>query len=153
MLFRSTKIGEVTTPKPPATTFTHTKADSYIGCYYVTATNRFGAESARSNVVCKDNCTSFELPNIFTPNGDGKNDVFQAMKCPRFVQNVMFTVYNRNGQKVYESNGSKLEWNGNDASGNPLPAGSYFYNCEVKFLTLDPASPTLTLKGWIELVR
>ena len=148
-----TKIGEVTSPKPPATTFTHTKNDSYIGCYYVTAINRFGTESARSNVVCKDNCTSFDLPNIFTPNGDGKNDIFQAMKCPRFVQNVMFMVYNRNGQKVYEYNGSKLEWNGNDASGNPLPAGSYFYTCEVKFLTLDPASPALTLKGWIELVR
>jgi gliding motility-associated-like protein len=148
-----TKIGEITSPRPPATTFTHTKTDSYIGCYYVTATNRFGTESARSNVVCKDNCTSFDLPNIFTPNGDGKNDIFQAMKCPRFVQNVMFAVYNRNGQKVYEYNGPKLEWNGNGNSGNPLPAGTYFYTSETKFLTLDPASPTLNLKGWIELVR
>ena len=148
-----TKIGEVNQPRPPATTFTHTKADSYLGCYYVTATNRFGLESAKSNVVCKDNCTSFSLPNIFTPNGDGKNDTFQALKCPRFVQTVMFTVYNRNGQKVFEYAGPKLEWNGNDNAGNPLPAGSYFYNCEVKFLTLDPNSPTQSLKGWIELVR
>ena len=148
-----TKIGEVNQPRPPATTFTHTKADSYLGCYYVTATNRFGLESAKSNVVCKDNCTSFSLPNIFTPNGDGKNDTFQALKCPRFVQTVMFTVYNRNGQKVFEYAGPKLEWNGNDNAGNPLPAGSYFYNCEVKFLTLDPNSPTQSLKGWVELVR
>ena len=148
-----TKIGEVNQPRPPATTFTHTKADSYIGCYYVTATNRFGTESGRSNVVCKDNCSSFSLPNIFTPNGDGKNDVFQAMKCPRFVQSVMITVYNRAGQKVYEYSGLKLEWNGNDGSGNALPAGSYFYTCEVKFLTLDPNSATQSLKGWIELVR
>jgi gliding motility-associated-like protein len=148
-----TKIGEVTSSRPPATTFTHSRADSYAGCYYVTTTNNAGRESDRSNVVCKDNCTSFDLPNIFTPNGDGKNDIFQAMKCPRFVQNVMFTVYNRNGQKVYEYNGPKLEWNGNDNSGNPLPAGSYFYASETKFLTLDPASPPLNLKGWIELVR
>ena len=148
-----TKIGEVNQPRPPATTFTHTKADSYLGCYYVTATNRFGLESAKSNIVCKDNCTSFSLPNIFTPNGDGKNDTFQALKCPRFVQTVMFTVYNRNGQKVFEYAGPKLEWNGNDNAGNPLPAGSYFYNCEVKFLTLDPNSPTQNLKGWIELVK
>jgi gliding motility-associated-like protein len=148
-----TKIGEVNQPKPPATTFTHTKADSYIGCYYVTATNRFGTESAKSNTVCKDNCTSFSLPNIFTPNGDGKNDTFQALKCPRFVQSVMITVYNRAGQKVYEYAGPKLEWNGNDNAGNPLPAGSYFYTCEVKFLTLDPNSSSLILKGWVELVR
>lgn len=148
-----TKIGEVTSPRPPATTFTHTKSDSYIGCYYVTATNRFGAESARSNVVCKDNCTSFSLPNIFTPNGDGKNDTFQALKCPRFVQTVIITVYNRAGQKVYEYTGPKLEWNGNDNAGNQLPVGTYFYNCEVKFLTLDPNTSTLNLKGWVELVR
>ncbi|MES2520487.1 MAG: gliding motility-associated C-terminal domain-containing protein [Bacteroidota bacterium] len=148
-----TKIGEITSPRPPAQTFTHTKNDSYLGCYYVTATNRFGIESARSNVVCKDNCTSFELPNIFTPNGDGKNDIFQAMKCPRFVQTVSIVVYNRAGQKVYEYAGPKLEWNGNDSAGNPLPAGSYFYNCEVKFLTLDTNSQPLILKGWVELVR
>ena len=148
-----TKIGEVNQPRPPATTFTHTKSDSYLGCYYVTATNRFGLESAKSNVVCKDNCTSYSLPNIFTPNGDGKNDTFQALKCPRFVQNVTFMVYNRNGQKVFEYAGPKLEWNGNDNAGNPLPAGSYFYSCEVKFLTLDPNSATQNLKGWIELVR
>jgi gliding motility-associated-like protein len=148
-----TKIGEVTSPKPPATTFTHTKSDSYIGCYYVTATNRFGTESAKSNIVCKDNCASFSLPNIFTPNGDGKNDTFQALKCPRFVQSVMITIYNRAGQKVYEYAGPKLEWNGNDNAGNILPAGSYFYNCEVKFLTLDPNSASLNLKGWVEMVR
>ena len=75
------------------------------------------------------------------------------MKCPRFVQNVTFTVYNRAGQKVYEYLGPKLEWNGNDNAGNPLPAGSYFYTCEVKFLTLDPNSATSNLKGWVELVR
>lgn len=148
-----TKIGEVTSPRPPLTTFTHTKSDSYIGCYYVTATNRFGIESAKSNIVCKDNCTSFSLPNIFTPNGDGKNDIFQAMKCPRFVQAVTMTIYNRAGQKVYEYTGPKLEWNGNDNAGNLLPVGSYFYNCEVKFLTLDPNSATSNLKGWVELVR
>ncbi len=146
-----TKIGEVTSPRPPLTTFTHTKNDSYLGCYYVTSTNRFGTESGRSNVVCKDNCTTYSLPNIFTPNGDGKNDVFQAMKCPRFVQNVNITIYNRAGQKVFEYSGPKFEWNGNDLSGNQLPAGSYFYTCDVDFLTLEPSSSKL--KGWVELVR
>ncbi len=147
------KIAEINPPKPLAQTYTHVKNDSYIGCYYVTSTNRFGVESARSNIVCKDNCTSFNLPNIFTPNGDGKNDIFQAMICPRFVQSVDFVVYNRAGQRIYEYAGPKLEWNGNDAAGNQMPAGTYFYTCDVKFLTLDPTSPLLSLKGWVELVR
>lgn len=147
-----TKIAEINSPKPPAQTFTHIKNDSYIGCYYVTATDKYGTESAPSNTVCKDNCVSFELPNIFTPNGDGKNDVFQAMKCPRFVQSIIFTVYNRAGQKIYEYSGNQLSWNGTDSNGKEVAVGTYFYNCEVKFLTLDP-KPTLNLKGWIELVR
>jgi gliding motility-associated-like protein len=147
------KIAEVNTPQPPALAFNHIKTDSYLGCYYVTATDNYGVESAPSNTVCQDNCPNFELPNVFTPNGDGKNDVFQALKCPRFVQNLTFVVYNRSGQKVYEYAGSKLEWNGSTTSGQELPVGSYFYTCEVKFLTLDPNTPTLTLKGWIELLR
>ncbi len=148
-----TKIGEVTSPTPPLQAFTHIKNDSYLGCYYVTATDKYGTESAPSNTVCKDNCPSFELPNVFTPNGDGKNDIFQAIRCPRFVQNLTFSVYNRAGQKVYDYTGSKLSWNGTDSNGKELPVGTYFYNAEVKFLTLDPNSPTVKLKGWIELLR
>ncbi len=148
-----TKVGEVTSPTPPAQTFTHIKNDSYLGCYYVTATDKYGTESAPSNKVCKDNCPSFELPNVFTPNGDGKNDIFQAMRCPRFVQSVIFSVYNRAGQKVYDYTGPKLAWNGTDTNGKELPVGTYFYNAEVKFLMLDPSYPTVKLKGWIELLR
>lgn len=147
------KIADITTPNPPAHNYTHTKTDSYMGCYYVTATNKYGTESARSNVVCKDNCPSFSLPNVFTPNGDGKNDIFQALKCPRFVQEVTVSIYNRNGQKVYDYTGPKLEWDGRDNSGNDSPAGTYFYNCSVKFLTLDTAKNSLTLKGYIELIK
>jgi gliding motility-associated-like protein len=147
-----TKIGEVTSPIPPATTFTHTKTDSFLGCYYVTATSKYDVEGPKSNTVCKDNCPSYLLPNIFTPNGDGRNDTFQAMNCPRFVKDVLFMVYNRSGQKVYEYSGAKLEWDGTNQTGNSLPSDTYYYTCNVNFVTLDP-TPPLNLKGWIELVR
>ncbi len=148
-----TKIADITSPNPLPRNFTHSKTDSYMGCYYITATNKYGAESARSNVVCKDNCPSFSLPNVFTPNGDGKNDTFQALKCPRFVQEVTISIYNRNGQKVYDYTGPKLEWDGRDNAGNESPSGTYFYTCTVKFLTLDTAKNSLTLKGYIELIK
>ncbi|WP_044173857.1 T9SS type B sorting domain-containing protein [Flectobacillus major] len=148
-----TKLADITSPTPPATTYTHLKNDSFIGCYYVTSTNKYGTESAKSNTVCKDNCPSFSLPNVFTPNGDGKNDTFQALKCPRFVQTLTFVVYNRNGQKVYEYTGPKLEWDGKDSSGKDAPAGTYFYNCNVSFQTLEPSKASLSLKGYIELLR
>lgn len=149
------KIGEITSPQPLPQTFTHTKSDSYIGCYYITATDKYGAESAKSNVVCKDNCPNFELPNIFTPNGDSKNDTFQPLICPRFVDNVKFDVYNRNGTKVYEYNGGikGFAWDGKTNDGKEVSSGTYYYSCEVKFLTLDPSKTSLSLKGWVELLR
>ena len=67
------------------TTFTHANLPSYAGCYVVTATDRAGNESAPSNTVCKDNCFFFSLPNIITPNNDGKNDVFQPDPRSRFI--------------------------------------------------------------------
>lgn len=147
-----TKVGEVTSPIPPATTFTHTKNDSFMGCYYVTATSKYGVEGPKSNTVCKDNCPSFLLPNIFTPNGDGRNDTFQAMNCPRFVKEVLFIVYNRSGQQVYEYRGATLEWDGTNQVGSALPSDTYFYTCNVNFVTLD-TNPPLVLKGWIQLLR
>jgi gliding motility-associated-like protein len=151
-----TKIGEVTSPKPPATTFTHEKKDSYAGCYYVTAVNRFDTESAKSNIVCKDNCPYFELPNVFTPNGDGKNDTFTPKKCPRAVESVTFTVYNRQGIKVFEYSGTdpNINWDGKTNDGKELPVGLYYYDGQVKFISLDPTnSKPQVLKGWIELIR
>ena len=55
----------------------------------------------------------FGFPNFFTPNNDGKNDTFQPysfpfIKCPRFVNSLTFTVYNRWGKEVYtESSGGE----------------------------------------------
>jgi hypothetical protein len=51
---------------------------SFAGCYKITAVDRAGNESDLSEEVCFDNCPYYELPNVFTPNGDKCNDVFSA---------------------------------------------------------------------------
>lgn len=148
------KVGEVTMPTPPATTFTHSNLTSLAGCYYVTAVNKNGTESDKSNIVCKDNCPYYKLPNVFTPNGDGKNDTFQPLECPRFVQNVSFTVFNRWGNKVYEGLGDpNLNWRGIDTGGKELPVGTYYYEAQIKFVRLSKADEDLTVKGWVEILR
>lgn len=147
------KLADITGGLPVPTTYTDARTDSYMGCYYVTATNKYGDVSDKSNVVCKDNCPSLALPNIFTPNGDGKNDTFQPLKCPRFVKSLTISIYNRDGQKVYEYTGNDLNWDGKDANGKEVASGSYFYHCSATFLTFDPAKASVKLKGYVEIVK
>lgn len=145
-----TKIGQTTAP---TTTFRHTGLDSYAGCYYVTAVSRFGTESAKSNTVCNDNCTSLRLPNVFTPNGDGKNDLFTPLSCTAFIETMTFVVYNRWGTKIFESNNPTINWDGKTSDGQDLPSGTYYYQVTVTFKTLQKTSEPLTLKGWIQLIK
>ena len=138
---------------PPATTYAHSGLSSFAGCYYVTAVNRFGNESAPSNLVCKENCPQFVLPNVFTPNNDGKNDTFQPLNCPSFVENVTFRVFNRWGVKVFETTDANINWDGTSIGGQALPAGQYFYEASVTFQSVVRPGQPVTFKGWIQLLR
>ncbi|PSR52158.1 hypothetical protein AHMF7605_00770 [Adhaeribacter arboris] len=141
---------------PEITTFVHQNLTSFAGCYVVTATDAAGNESTLSNEVCKENsCFYFSLPNIFTPNGDNKNDVFKPdEKRPSFIKATKFTVFNRWGAKLYENSADpKINWQGVDKSGNRVPDGIYYYQAEVEFYALDPQNARKTYKGWVEIVR
>jgi gliding motility-associated-like protein len=137
------------------TNFAHVMESSFRGCYYVTAISGLGKESGPSAKLCVDNCASFDLPNIFSPNGDGLNDTFRPMRCPRFVKQVVATIVDRNGQWVYKYAGplEGFSWNGTGANGNQMAASTYFYSVDVIFDVLDTDKQTKSLKGWVELVR
>ncbi len=138
---------------------------NYRGCYYITAVDRSGNESEPSNVVCVENCPNYELPNAFTPNGDGINETFMAFdnpfaQCPRFVVGVEIFIVNRWGAEVFSYNSLEsnendvfIRWNGRDKNGNDLPAGTYFYSGTVIFDVLDPSKQTQELKGTIQILR
>ncbi|WP_229321175.1 T9SS type B sorting domain-containing protein [Larkinella knui] len=145
----------LTSVNASATTYRHENLTSLAGCYQVTAVSRSGVESAPSNRVCKDNCPYLMMPNVFTPNGDGKNDVFQPMQCPRFVESAELTIINRWGAKVYESttNDASLRWDGKNNRGQELPGGLYYYQIQVKFKRLDCGAPAEIYKGWVEILR
>lgn len=80
-----------------------------------------------------------ELPNVFTPNGDGENDVFQ-MKVQN-VSEVRLTITNRWGQVVYQASGSNPGWDGR-INGTLADDGVYFVQYEA-----DNIYKTLTLSG------
>ncbi|WP_238807832.1 T9SS type B sorting domain-containing protein [Emticicia aquatica] len=136
--------------------FIHVKPlqDGFAGCYYITAVNRLNIESGPSNIICKDNCPIVELPNVLTPNSDGKNDTFTPMTCSAFIKSISIEIYNRYGTKVYQSSGESLNWDGKSNNGAELASGTYYYISQVVIQRLDKNDeiPT-TIKGWIELIR
>ena len=123
------------------------------GCYYITATDNNGNESEPSNIVCKDNCPLYELPNTFTPNQDGFNDIFKPTKN-FFIDKVHFQVYNLWGNLVFETDDPDINWDGKDSSGKELSEGTYYYICSVFELRVDGIREVATsLTGHIHLIR
>lgn len=135
------------------TTTTHKPDFGIAGCYAVTAIDTFMNESRFSPIICVDNCPEYQLPNTFTPNNDGSNDLFIPYPY-RFIASVEFKVFNKWGGLVYETNDPDLNWNGTNLSGNDLKTGVYYYSCRVFESRVEGVrqNPEI-LKGWIELIR
>lgn len=135
--------------------FNHRKnsSEGFVGCYTVSAISSLGIESPRSNIVCADNCELISFPNVFSPNGDGKNDTFQPMDCPAFIKEISYKIYDRNGLLIAEGIGDELNWDGRVTDGKIAAAGTYYYEIQVEFVRLAESGNKSTFKGWVEIIR
>jgi gliding motility-associated-like protein len=96
-----------------------------------------------------DYCSLIEIenendrPNIFTPNGDGQNDVFLLQNLREGEEAL---VYNRWGIKVAEISNRNNSWDGRSAAGENCVNGVYYY-------IIHREEEKKSLKGFIQLVR
>jgi len=125
-------------------------------CYAVQAVAPNKQRSALSNIACQTECVFFVLPNIFTPNGDSKNDLFRP-KTSSEIARTRIQIFNRWGRKVYESDRDPyINWDGGGKAGESATSGLvsnglYYYLAEVEFK--DAAQTKRTYKGWVEVAR
>ena len=107
-------------------------------CYQIFATND-DRDTSFSNVICLNGKSFVDVPTAFSPNKDGLNDEFkpitQFIKLSDFsgIHHYTFTVYNRWGEKLFETNDVNAGWNGIYKNSKCQP-GVYMYNLSVKSL-------------------
>jgi len=85
-----------------------------------------------------------QVPNVFTPNGDGVNDRWQIRNLVEYPDCTV-DIYNRYGQLVYQSIGYTNPWDGT-SKGKQLPAGTYYY-------IINPKNSLQPLSGFVDIVR
>ncbi len=138
---------------PDETEFFHAPEQGLAGCYAVTALDTFANESVFSNIICVDNCPVFSLPNTFTPNGDGFNDLFTPYPfC--FIDHIELHIYNRWGQLVFTTRDPDINWTGQNLQGDDLPTATYFYTCRVfEQRVMGIVERAGLLNGYIDLIR
>jgi len=135
------------------TTYIYNNPSSIAGCFAVTAVDSFLNESHFSQIICVDNCPNYKLPNVFSPNGDGNNDLFTPVLPYKYVKDIDIKIYDRWGLLVFESTDPNINWDGKDQSTKKLcDDGVYFYVCKVDEIRLTGIKPNV-LTGNIQLYR
>jgi gliding motility-associated-like protein len=113
--------------------------------YSVTGTNAGGCADTAD--VCIELIEKLTVPNAFTPNGDGLNDVFKINRIG-YQKLLYFMIFNRWGEKVFVAFNGSQGWDGSYKGASALP-GTYYYFIQV----MDGNGVKRTLKGDVVLVR
>jgi gliding motility-associated-like protein len=87
------------------------------------------------------------IPNAFTPNGDGNNDIFRPVAIGMKSVDI-FRVYNRWGQMLYSGTGNGAGWDGT-FGGRPQEAATYVWYAEG----MDYLNNKIKQKGTVILIR
>ena len=99
-------------------------------CYAVTAVDSAGNESIKLPYCVYNICAFYQLPNVFTPNGDGVNDVFRSCNLNDYVTRVDMKIFNRYGKEIFRTEDPAINWDGK-VNNKLVSSGVYYYICDV----------------------
>ncbi len=117
-----------------------------LGTYIDTLTAFNGCDSIIQIELVE--CVEVQVPNIFSPNGDGRNDFFLPIGSNK-IQLLQFQVFNRWGQMVYNNDAPATGWDGT-FNGEPLPTDVYVFQIRYRNLISDEE---VVERGDVTLVR
>jgi len=135
-------------------TYTHSNLTTIAGCYSVVAVDSNGNRSMMSDTVCIDSdiCGTYRLPNMFTPNGDERNDFFIPFPYSS-VEKIDLQIVNRWGNLIFATEDPDIKWDGKmQGTNQDVSDGVYYYICDVYELTLNGIVKR-TLRGSITVIR
>jgi gliding motility-associated-like protein len=115
--------------------------------FFVEVQNSIGCKDTAHVFVKIYNGPTYYIPNAFSPNGDGMNDIFRAV--PVGISNTQyFKVFNRFGQTVFESNQYLKGWDGT-FRGQKQPIGAYTWMIKG----VDKNNKTVEMQGTVLLIQ
>ena len=100
-------------------------SDMEAGVYTVELTVQTCADTVKSSMVLTINDCNLKIPNVITPNGDGRNDKFVIVGLEHYPGSQLH-VFDRNGKIIYESMDYQNNWDANN-----IPNGVYFYRLQL----------------------
>lgn len=127
------------------TNVTTSYADTGSCCITLIASNGT-CTNTTTKCISIINQPTITIPNVFTPNGDTKNDLFKINSVG--MKSLTCSIYDRWGLKLYEWDGLNGYWDGNTKNGN-APSGTYFYIINY----IDKKDHSTTEKGFLNLFR
>ncbi len=101
--------------------------------YTVNVIDANGCQATDTLTVTVNSITDIFIPNAFSPNGDGNNDALQIFGDLSAVAYLDFMVFNRWGEKVFESSNANFAWDGT-YKGELVPQGVYIYTAKMVFI-------------------
>lgn len=114
--------------------------------YTLVYTNASGCSGTDSITITAVPEGRIYFPNAFSPNGDGVNDIY--IPYGKNMKRISYSIFNRWGEKVFESNSELIGWDGT-YKGSQQPPGIYSYMAKITFLD----ASTHDIKGTITIIR